>query len=72
MALKLVADSPLKGRIVDLEGNPIAGVDVSIGGLFTNDRHDLSTWLDALRKGVPFFAYERVRRAMDNICRPNS
>ena len=65
--LKLADDVPLEGRVVDLEGNPIAGVEVSIGLIFTNEGHDLSKWLEALGNGVPFFASKEFDQPRQSI-----
>ncbi len=52
VSLRLVRDDvPLSGRLVDLEGNPIAGVTVRIGGLAADDDEDLTPWLEAVRRG---------------------
>ena len=45
--LQLVADEPVEGSIVDLEGRPIAGVEVRVNELSTNAKGDLTAWLGA-------------------------
>lgn len=45
--LQLVPDEPVEGRIVDLEGRPIAGVEVRVNELSTNAKGDLAAWLSA-------------------------
>ncbi|MCA9127624.1 MAG: hypothetical protein KDB22_11085 [Planctomycetales bacterium] len=49
--LHLVNDVPVRGRVVDLEGNPIPGVVVKAGSLRTSETGDVSEWLDAIRAG---------------------
>ncbi len=53
--LQLAPDEPIEGRIVDLEGRPIAEVEARIGDISTNAKGDLTTWLGALHGGIPFF-----------------
>jgi beta-lactamase regulating signal transducer with metallopeptidase domain/protocatechuate 3,4-dioxygenase beta subunit len=50
VVLKLVADSPIHGRIVDLEGKPVAGVQVSWRWQNT-PRPTMATWLAAIKSG---------------------
>ncbi|MEM9656790.1 MAG: M56 family metallopeptidase, partial [Planctomycetota bacterium] len=50
--LQLVKDdAPIKGRVVDLEGNPLAGVTVQIGGVAATEDEDLDPWLKAIAQG---------------------
>jgi hypothetical protein len=51
LTLRLVRDDvPLRGRILDLQGKPIAGVRVRIdGSLYTPEKDDLTDWLSALK-----------------------
>jgi protocatechuate 3,4-dioxygenase beta subunit len=56
--LQLAPDEPIEGRIVDLEGRPIAEVEARIGDINTNAKGDLTTWLGALHGGIPFFGSE--------------
>ena len=53
--LQLVPDEPIEGKIVDLEGRPAAGVEVKVIWLATNAKSDLTTWLGALKTGIPEF-----------------
>ena len=47
------ADVPITGRIVDLEGQPVAGALVKTGSMLTPKSGDLGPWLDGVRKGEP-------------------
>jgi hypothetical protein len=51
LTLRLVKDDvPLRGRLLDLQGKPVAGVRVRIdGSLYTPENGDLTTWLTALK-----------------------
>ncbi|MEX0679502.1 MAG: hypothetical protein WD063_20680 [Pirellulales bacterium] len=60
--LKLVEDQPITGRIVDLEGNPVAGATLHIQSIYRNDNDDLSRWIDALRGGISYFGSEDFGR----------
>jgi beta-lactamase regulating signal transducer with metallopeptidase domain len=47
------ADVPITGRIVDLEGRPVAGVVVQVEGVQTPKTGDVSPWIEAIRQGEP-------------------
>ncbi len=50
LELRLVADDvPIAGRILDLQGQPVAGATVRALAVKATDGNDLSSWLDALR-----------------------
>jgi hypothetical protein len=49
LTLQLTRDNvPIRGRILDLEGKPIAGVTVRVAGLSVPAKGDLTAWLTAL------------------------
>src|SRR5262245_28747134 len=55
VTLRLVKDDvPIQGRILDLEGKPVAGATVRIDDLmyFPKNGH-LTTWLEAIKAGKP-------------------
>jgi RNA polymerase sigma factor (sigma-70 family) len=52
VTLRLVADVPLSGRLVDLQGRPIAGARVSIGTTATVKGGDLAPYLQTVRDGT--------------------
>ncbi len=60
--LKLVPDVPIEGRIVDLEGRPVAGATIHVGSVNTNEKDDLGPWVDAVRSGIPYFGSEAFGR----------
>ncbi len=63
MTLRLVNDDvPIEGRILSLEGKPLAGVKVRIRGIQTFPRDDLDRALDAKRRGNQIFMSTEVRR----------
>jgi RNA polymerase sigma factor (sigma-70 family) len=43
-------DVPITGRVVDLEGKPVAGAKVRVMNLIPMAKESLQPWLDALRK----------------------
>ncbi len=52
VALRLVQQGPpIRGRVVDIEGRPIAGVAVTVGSFNASKDEDLSKWLEAVRLG---------------------
>ncbi|WP_168222130.1 carboxypeptidase regulatory-like domain-containing protein [Aquisphaera giovannonii] len=64
--LTLVRDEvPIEGRIRDLEGRPIAGLNVRSIQLDEAYRGDLSRWLEAIRaEAVGMASYGHFRRAL--------
>ncbi len=44
---------PVNGRIVDLQGRPIAGVTVRVSSITRARGGDLTPWLEAVRRGEP-------------------
>jgi len=65
--LRLVDDQPVEGRIVDLEGRPIAGVTVELESIYRHTQEDIARWVDAMRRGVPFFGSEDYGRPNDSV-----
>jgi hypothetical protein len=52
--LRLVRDDvPLRGRVVTLQGRPVAGVQVHVSTLWATPGEDLTPWLDAFKRKVP-------------------
>ncbi len=51
LTLRLVKDDvPIRGRVLDLQGKPVAGARVRIdGSLYTPEKGDLATWLAFLK-----------------------
>jgi beta-lactamase regulating signal transducer with metallopeptidase domain len=55
------ADVPITGRIVNLEGQPVAGVSVKVGGVQGSKSSDLTPWIEAIKKGEPpWIAYPHI------------
>ncbi|QEH35428.1 Regulatory protein BlaR1 [Aquisphaera giovannonii] len=55
------ATVPITGRIVDLEGRPVAGASVEAGGIRVPKSGSLTAWLDGVGKGqAPWIAYEHI------------
>ncbi|HEV3339560.1 MAG TPA: carboxypeptidase-like regulatory domain-containing protein, partial [Pirellulales bacterium] len=51
-SLKLAADDmPVTGRVVDLEGQPIAGVEVRTSYMYVAENGNLDAWIAAVRRG---------------------
>jgi beta-lactamase regulating signal transducer with metallopeptidase domain len=50
---KSPSDVPINGRIVDLEGRPVAGVRVKIEELLSPKGKNLDAWLEKVRTGSP-------------------
>ena len=48
-------DTPINGRLVDLEGKPLAGVSVRVENIMAAKNEDLDPWLAALERGQIFW-----------------
>jgi RNA polymerase sigma factor (sigma-70 family) len=51
LTLRLVQDVPIRGRIIDLDGKPVAGARVTVIRLWAPRGDDLGDSLEAVRKG---------------------
>ncbi len=66
VSLKLVEDKPVRGTVVDLEGKPIANVNVIIKDLSTGDDEGISGWLEAIaNNGSPSSTQALLTRRLD-------
>jgi beta-lactamase regulating signal transducer with metallopeptidase domain/protocatechuate 3,4-dioxygenase beta subunit len=55
------SDVPINGRVVDLEGRPVAGVAVKVGGVQGSKSGDLTAWIGGVRNGEPpWIAYRHL------------
>ncbi len=55
------ADVPINGRIVDLEGRPVAGVSVTVASVQGPKTGDLTPWIEGVKKGdPPWIAYRHL------------
>src|SRR5262249_11362049 len=66
MTLRLAKDDvPVGGRIIDLEGRPIAGVTIEVTGLDQGENGDLQAWFKA-KKGYAYFEQKHLSgKALD-------
>ncbi len=61
--LRLVNDDvPVRGRIVDRKGKPVAGAKVSVLQVWVTQQEDLTQWVEAAERGED---YDTTRRLMD-------
>lgn len=51
LTLRLVEDLPLRGRVIDLEGRPIAGTSVKVSAPQAAKEDDLSQWSAGIKAG---------------------
>jgi RNA polymerase sigma factor (sigma-70 family) len=67
VTVKLVKDVPITGRVVDLQGKPIAGVTVRVRSLAANDTEDLKLWVEALQTKKEIWGEHYPRITLDAI-----
>jgi len=75
ITLKLVDDMPIRGRVIDLEGQPIAATTVQIGGPSAAKDEDLTRWLDGVKAGeLPWTVWKHAPKNIDpqTVGIPNS
>lgn len=66
VTLQLVEDLPVQGRVVNLEGDPLAGETITIGGPSAAQDEDLSAWLAAITAGEPpWTAWKKTPKSID-------
>ncbi len=66
-------EMPITGRILDLEGHPVAGVKVRVTGITKPKSGDLSPWIEAIRRGEPpWVAYKHIEEEKDETKVPKS
>ena len=64
--LRLAADDvPVEGEVVDLEGQPVAGVQVKVVGISKAKDNDLTPWIDAKKNGED--AYHAYRHLAGSV-----
>ncbi len=51
VTLQLGVDIPIKGRVIDLEGRPVAGTSVIVSKLRLSKGEDLTKWLSSIKAG---------------------
>jgi len=49
LTVRMMPDQPIEGRVVDLEGRPVAGAKIQVPFLFAPPKGDLSPWLEAMK-----------------------
>jgi RNA polymerase sigma factor (sigma-70 family) len=54
LTLRLVKDVPVSGRILDTDGQPVAGARLTVTGVSAPKGEDLGTYLEAIRKGEDY------------------
>ena len=42
--IKLAPDHPIRGRIIDINGEPVSGARLTLFRVYSNDKHDLTDW----------------------------
>jgi protocatechuate 3,4-dioxygenase beta subunit len=56
LTLRLVKDVPIRGRVLDLEGKPVAGAKVTMIRMWTVPGDDLTGYMEAVRKNEHYDA----------------
>jgi hypothetical protein len=65
--LRLVEDLPIRGQIVDLEGNPVVGTKVKLSEVQAAKSEDLTPWLTSIQSNEPpWTAFKHAPRQAEN------
>jgi RNA polymerase sigma factor (sigma-70 family) len=79
--VKLVEDNvPIEGRVLDLEGKPIAGATARVMAVVGHPKHDLGPWLAEVRKkktfhttlGRPYGRFDLNAAGLDRVARTDA
>ena len=66
ITLRLVNEHPIRGKIIDLEGKPIAGATVQISSPTDGKAGSLDAWLSGIRAGEPVWTvYEKAGKSVE-------
>ena len=67
VTLKLVDDVPIRGRVVDLEGRPVAGAKIKLSeALRAAKGDDLSAWIEGIKAGeLPWTVVDKAPRFVE-------
>ncbi len=66
LTLRLVEDFPLHGRVIDLEGRPVAGLPVKVSAPRETNEEDLSAWVAGVKAGEDLrTAQRRIPRSAE-------
>jgi protocatechuate 3,4-dioxygenase beta subunit len=67
LVMKLVPDQPIHGRVLDLEGKPVAGARIRVVSITDSLNRTLGPWLEAVKSGVPRYTLGAHQRLGDFI-----
>src|SRR5207244_2242186 len=59
LTLRLVKDVPIRGRILDLDGRPVAGAKLKVTSVWVPKGDDLRSYLEAVRQGDHRYAFAK-------------
>ena len=66
ITLQLVPDVPIKGRVVDAAGKPVAGLAIEVGDLRAAKDENLAPWLTGIKEGqLPWIVVDRAPREIE-------
>src|SRR5205823_2664475 len=64
VTLRLVQDDvPIEGRVLDLEGNPVKGVTITVETIYAARDDDFAAWLETVQAGQPSYNSFRLLRS---------
>jgi beta-lactamase regulating signal transducer with metallopeptidase domain len=67
LTLRLVEDLPLRGRVINLEGRPIAGISVKVSAPQSPKEEDLSRWIAGIKAGeAPATVHQKVPLSVES------
>ena len=66
ITLQLVEDTPIRGRVIGLEGRPVSDVSIEVKSIFAPPSGSLDAWLKSVRNDEPVWvAVKHVSRYVD-------
>jgi protocatechuate 3,4-dioxygenase beta subunit len=66
VTLRLVDDVPIHGKVVDLEGRPVAGAKIKLGEPRAAKGDDLSAWIEGVKAGeLPWTVVDKAPRSAE-------
>lgn len=57
--LQLVEDTPIRGQVIDAQGNPVSGVTIELKNILASSNDSLDAWLSAVQNREPSWVAQK-------------